>query len=116
MARVANQFERNRERLNVQRRRMFWGRSAVPRIRVAALEKQQDPLSAPVMRLVVGLSDAGGEFGFPARRLAAVAVLGALLSALGLGIGAGASEIVAPGAVVVTLLASARAAASGAAT
>ena len=116
MARVAKLFELNREGLNVPRGLMFVGVLPVPAIILAALDKQQYLLSAALRGLLVGLSDAGGEFGFPARRMAEVAMVGALLSALGFGIGAGAWEIVAPAALVVTLLASTRAAAYGTAT
>ena len=56
------------------------------------------------------------EFWFPARRMAKVAMVDALLSALGFGIGAVAWEIVAPASFVVTWLAGTRAAVSGTAT
>ena len=116
IARVAKLFELNREGLNMQRRLMFVGVLPVPGIILAAFDKQQYLFSAALWGLLVGLSYAGGEFWFPARRMAAVAVVGALLSALGLGIGAGAWEIVALAAFVVTSLAGPRAAASGTAT
>ena len=95
---------------------MFVGVLPVPAIILAALEKQQYLLNAALGVVSVSLSDAGGEFRFPARRMAEVAMVGALLSALGSGIGAGAWEIVAPAALVVTLLAGTRAAAYGTAT
>ena len=82
----------NREGLNVPRGLMFVSVLPVPAIILAALDKQQYLLSAALRGLLVGLSDAGGEFGFPARRMAEVAMVGALLSALGSGIGAGAWE------------------------
>jgi hypothetical protein len=81
-----------------------------------SLDKQQHLLNAALGGLLVVLSDAGGEVWFPAQRMAEVAMVGALLTALGLGIGAGAWEIVAPAALVVTLLAGTRAAAYGTAT
>ena len=114
--RVAKLFELNREGLNIQRGLMFVGVLPVPGIILAALDKQQYLLNAALGGLVVGLSDAGRELGFPARRMAEVAVFGALLSALGFGIGAGAWEIVASAALVVTLVAGTRAAACGTAT
>jgi len=113
MARVAKLFELNREGLDIQRALMFGGRSAWPAIILAALEKQEYLLSAELGVVSVGVSDPGGEFWFPAQRMAEVAMVGALLSALGFGIGAGAWEIVAPAALVVTLLASTRTAACG---
>ena len=116
MGRVAKLFELNREGLNIQRGLMFVGVLPVPAIILAALEKQQYLLNAALGVVSVSLSDAGGEFWFPARRMAEVAMVGALLSALGSGIGAGAWEIVAPAALVVTLLAGTRAAAYGTAT
>ena len=88
----------------------------VPAIILAALDKQQYLLNAALRGLFVGLSDPGGEFWFPAQRMAEVAMVGALLTALGFGIGAGAWEIVAPASFAVTLLAGTRAAASGTAT
>ena len=113
MARVAKVIELNRKGLNIQRGLMFVGVLPVPAIILAALDKQQYLLNAALPGLLVGLSDAGGEFRFPARRMAEVAVVGALLSVLGFGIGAGGWEIVAPAAFVVTSLSSTRAAASG---
>ena len=113
MARVAKLFELNREGLNLQRALMSVGVLPVPAIILAALDKQQYLLSAALGALSVSLIDAGAEFGFPAWRMAEVAVVGALLSALGFGIGAGAWEIVVLAAFVVTWLASTRATASG---
>ena len=116
MGRVAKLFELNREGLNIQRGLMFVGVLPVPAIILAALDKQQHLLNGALGGLLVVLSDAGGEVWFPAQRMAEVAMVGALLTALGLGIGAGAWEIVAPAALVVTLLAGTRAAAYGTAT
>ena len=113
MGRVAKLFELNREGLNLQRALMSVGVLPVPGIILAALDKQQYLLNAALRGLVVGLSDAGREFGFLARRMAEVAMVGALLSALGFGIGAGAWEIVASAALVVMLVAGTRAAAYG---
>ena len=105
MTRVAKLFELNREGLNVQRGLMFVGVPLVPGVILGALGEQQYLLSAAFGGLLVGLSDPGGEFGFRARRMVAVAVLGALLTALGFGIGDGAWEIVVLAAFGVTLLA-----------
>lgn len=115
MAGVAKVFELNREGLNIQRAFMFWWVLPAPAVILAVLDKQQYLLGAALGGLLVGLSDLGGEFCFPARRMAEVAV-GALLSALGFGIRTGAWGIVAPAALVVTSLASTRAAACGTAT
>ena len=65
---------------------------------------------------VFELNREGLNVRLPAQRMAEVTVVGALLSALGFGIGVGAWEIVAPAAFVVTLLAGTRAAAYGTAT
>ena len=99
MARVAKLFELHREGLNVQRRLMC-GRSAVPGIILAALDKQHYVLSAALGGCVglamrakssgPGTADGRGRDGRCAAR------------AVGFGIGAGAWEIVALTAFVVT--------------
>ncbi len=113
---AAKLFKLSREGLNVPRGLMFIGVLPGPGIILSALDKQRYLLSAALGVVLVGLSDAGREFGFPARRMAEVAVVGALLTALGFGIGAGAWRIVVLAIFVVTSLASTRAAASGTAT
>ena len=105
MTRVSKLFELNREALNVQRGLMFVAFLLVPGIILAALDAEQYLLSAVFGGLLVGLSDPGGEFGFRARRMAEIAVIGGLLTAIGFGIGDGAWEIVVLVTFAVTLLA-----------
>jgi hypothetical protein len=97
-------FELNRKGLNVPRGLAVLGVLAVPLIVLEVAGKEQYWLSAAFGALFVGLSDPGGEFGYRATRMGLVAVIGALLTALGFGIGARAWGPMVIAAFAVTLL------------
>lgn len=104
MSPMAKVFELNRKGLNVPRALAIVGVLLVPWIVLDVIDKEQYLLSAGFGVLLVGLSDPGGQFGYRASRMGLVAVIGALLTALGFGIGAGAWELVVLAAFAVTLL------------
>ena len=104
MSPIAKVFELNRKGLNVPRALAIVGVLLVPWIVLDVIDKEQYLLSAGFGVLLVGLSDPGGQFGYRAGRMGLVAVIGALLTALGFGIGAGAWELVVLAAFAVTLL------------
>ena len=104
MGPIAKVFELNRKGLNVPRGLVVLGVLAVPLIVLGVAGKEQYWLSAAFGALFVGLSDPGGEFSHRASRMGLVAVIGALLTAVGFGIGARAWELVVIAAFVVTVL------------
>jgi hypothetical protein len=104
VSRFSKVFELNWTGLNVPRALAIVGVVLVPVIVLGVIGEEQYLLSAMFGVLIVGLSDPGGEFGYRASRMGLVAVIGALLTAVGFGIGAGAWELVVLAAFAVTLL------------
>jgi hypothetical protein len=104
MSRLSKVFELNRKGLNVPRALEVLGILLVPVIVLEVIGQQKYLLSVVFAVMFVGLSDPGGEFGYRSTRMALVALVGALLTFVGFGIGGGAWELVVLAAFVVTLL------------
>jgi len=105
MTQMAKVFELNRKGLNVRRAVGVAVVMVVPLIVCKALDQEVYYVSVAFGALFVGLNDPGGEYGYRLPRLALNAVAGALLTALGVAIGAGAWGVVVLAAFVVTLAA-----------
>jgi Fusaric acid resistance protein-like len=105
MTQLAKVFELNRKGLNVRRAVGVAVVMLVPLIVLAALDQEKYWLTVSFGALFVGLNDPGGEYGYRLPRLALNAVAGALLTALGFAIGAGAWGVVVLAAFVITLAA-----------
>ena len=97
-------FELNRKGLNLPRGVASLGVLLVPLIVLAVLEQEKYLLSVFFGALFVGLSDPGGGYLQRVSRLAEVGVIGAVLTALGFGIGGQAWGFAVLAAFVVTLL------------
>ena len=104
MSPIAKVFKLNRKGLNVSRGLIVLGVMLVPIIVLDVIGKEQYWVSVAFGALFVGLSDPGGEFGYRASRMGLMAVMGAVLTAVGFGIGDRAWELVVLAAFVVTLL------------
>jgi Fusaric acid resistance protein-like len=104
MSRFSKLFALNRNGLNAPRGLIVLGILAVPLIVLDVIGKEQYWVSVAFGALFVGLSDEGGDFGHRATSMGVVAVVGALLTAVGFGIGTGAWELVVIAAFVVTAL------------
>src|SRR5450755_4091046 len=104
MSPIAKVFELNRKGLNVPRGLVVLVVMAVPIIVLSVIGKEQYWVSASFGALFVGLSDPGGQFGHRASHMGLMAVMGALLTAVGFGIGDRAWELVVLATFVVTLL------------
>jgi hypothetical protein len=86
-AHVAKVFALNTKGVNVPRGAVVAGLLLITLVVTLALHQERYFLSVAFGLLFVGLSDPGGALGDRHRRMAAVAVIGALLTALGFGIG-----------------------------
>ncbi len=104
MSPLAKVFELDWRALNVPRALEVLGLLLVPVIVLEVIGQQRYLVTVVFAVLFVGLSDPGGEFGHRATRHGLVALIGALLTLLGFGIGGGAWELVVVAAFVVTLL------------
>ena len=105
MVQLAEVFKLNRNGLNVRRALGVAVVMLVPLIVLAALDQEKYWLSVSFGALFTGLIDPGGEYAYRLSRMAMAAVAGALLTALGFGIGAGAWGVVVLAAFVITLVA-----------
>ena len=105
MSHIATVFKLNRKGLNVRRGVGVLAVLLLPLIVLGVLNQEKYFLSVSFAALFVGLSDPGGEYGYRVPRMALVAVAGALLTALGFGVGGGAWGLVVLAAFVVTVLA-----------
>jgi uncharacterized membrane protein YccC len=102
---IATVFKLNRKGLNVRRGVGVLTVMLVPLIVLGVLNQEKYFLSMSFAALFVGLSDPGGEYGYRVPRMALVAVAGALLTALGFGVGRAAWGLVVLVAFAVTVLA-----------
>jgi len=105
MTQLANVFKLNPEGLNVRRAVGVAVVMVVPLIVCEALNQELYYVSVAFGALFVGLNDPGGAYGYRLPRLALNAGAGALLTALGVSIGAGAWGVVVLAAFAVTLAA-----------
>jgi Fusaric acid resistance protein-like len=105
MTQLAKVFELNRKGLNVRRAVGVAVVMVVPLIVLAALDQEKYWLTVSFGALFTGLIDPGGAYGYRLPRMAAAAVAGALLTALGFAVGAGAWGVVVLAAFVITLAA-----------
>jgi hypothetical protein len=104
MSQLAKVFALNRKGLNLPRGVAVAGVLVVLAAILAALDYETYVLTFVFAVLFAALSDPGGKFGYRAQRMALFAVIGALLTAFGFGIGGGAWGWVVLAAFVVTLL------------
>jgi hypothetical protein len=105
-AQAAKVFELNTKGINVPRGAVAAGALLITLVVVSALHRDDRYfLSVAFGLLFVALSDPGGEYLFRLRRMAAAGVIGALLTALGFGIGGDAWGFVVLAVFVVTVLA-----------
>ena len=105
MTQLAKVFELNRQGFNLGRGFSGLAIMLLPLIVLSVLHQEKYFLSMVFAVLFVGISDPGGEYGYRVPRMAGVAVAGALLTALGFGIGGGAWGLVVLAVFVITLLA-----------
>ena len=106
MTQLAKVFALNRKGLNVVRGvTVAAATMLLPLIVLTALGLEHYWISMSFGALFVWLSDPGGDYAFRVRDMALVGVIGALLTALGYGIGAGPWGFVVLAAFVVTVLA-----------
>ena len=105
MTQLADVFKLNPEGLNVRRAVGVAVVMVLPLIVCKALGQEVYYVSVAFGALFVGLNDPGGQYGYRLPRLALNAGAGALLTVLGVAIGAGAWGVVVLAAFVVTLLA-----------
>ena len=105
MSHIATVFKLDRKGFNVRRGVGVLAVMLVSLIVLGVLNQEQYFLSVSFAALFVGLSDPGGEYGYRVPRIALVAVVGALLTALGFGVGGRAWGLVVLVAFVVTVLA-----------
>lgn len=104
MTRLAKVFELNRKGLNLPRGFAVAGVLAALSAALIALDYESYVLTFVFAVLLTALGDRGGNFGSRVQRMAGFGVIGALLTALGFGIGGGAWGWVVLAAFVVTLL------------
>jgi hypothetical protein len=105
MAWLSKVFELNRDGFNWPRAVMFLGAALVPLIVLWAIGKDQYMLSAVFGVLFLGVIDPGGAYGYRASHMAAFALAGAALTALGFAVGTAGWGWVTLAAFVITLLA-----------
>ena len=105
MSQLAKVFHLNRQGFNLERGFSGLAIMLLPLIVLSVLHQDKYFLSMVFAVLFVGLSDPGGEYCYRVSRMALVAVGGALVTALGFGIGGRAWGLVVLAAFVVTLLA-----------
>jgi hypothetical protein len=105
VSQIATVFKLNRNGLRVARGVAIMALMVLPLIVLTALDLEDYWVSLVFGLLFVWISDPGGDYGFRVREMAVVGVLGALLTALGYGIGDGAWGLVVLAGLVVTLLA-----------
>ena len=104
MSQVAKIFQLNRQGFNLRRGVIFAVVLGLLII-VGVLPAERRYFLSAIFGLVcLAVSDPGGKYGYRAPRMAVVALAGALLTALGFGIGAGAWGFVVLAAFVATLL------------
>jgi hypothetical protein len=103
MSQIATVFKLNRKGFNPSRSVSVLI-MLVPLVVLGLLDQEKYYLSVAFAALFVGLSDPGGDYAYRVPRMAAVAVVGALLTALGFAIGGGAWGWVVLAALVITLL------------
>ena len=104
MSQVSKVFQLNRQGFNLHRGVVFAVVLGLLIIVGVLPEERRYFLTAIFGALIVAVSDPGGNYGYRVPRLAVVAVAGALLTALGFGIGGGAWGFVVLAAFVATLL------------
>lgn len=102
---IATVFKLNRKGFNLRRGVSVLVVMLVPLVVLGVLHQEKYWLSVAFAALFVGLSDPGGEYTYRVPRMAVIGVIGALLTALGFGIGDAAWGWVVLAAFVVTLLA-----------
>ena len=104
MSQVAKIFQLNRQGFNLRRGVIFAVVLGLLIIVGVLPAERRYFLSAIFGAVCLAVSDPGGKYGYRAPRMAVVALAGALLTALGFGIGAGAWGFVVLAAFVATLL------------
>ena len=104
MSQVAKVFQLNRQGFNLRRGAIFAVVMGLLIIVGVLPAERRYFLSAIFGALCVAVGDPGGKYGYRVPRMAVVAAAGALLTALGFGIGGGAWGFVVLAAFVVTLL------------
>jgi len=104
MSQMAQVFALDRRGLNLPRGLAIAAVLAALAALLVALDREAYVLTFVFAILFAALSDPGGAFGYRAQRMALFGVIGALLTALGFGIGGGAWGYVVLAAFVVTLL------------
>ena len=105
MTQLAEVFKLNSKGLNVPRAAVAAVAMVVPLVVCKALNQEVYYVSVVFGALITWLNDPGGEYGYRLPRLALNAGAGALLTALGVAIGAGAWGVVVLAAFVITLAA-----------
>ncbi len=104
MSRLAKVFALNRKGLNLPRGLEIAAVLVALGALLVALDREAYVLTFVFAVLFAALSDPGGAFTYRAQRMVLFGVIGALLTALGFGIGGGAWGLVVLSAFVVTLL------------
>ena len=104
MDRLAKVFALDRKGLNLPRGLEIAGVLVALGALLVALDREAYVLTFDFAILFAALSDPGGKFAYRAQRMVLYGVIGALLTALGFGIGGGAWGLVVLATFVVTLL------------
>jgi len=104
MSPIAKVFKLDRKALNVPRAVAVVVILAAVVVVLEVIDEPQYVITVVFAVLFAGLSDPGGDFGSGAIRMGVFALLGALLTLLGFGLGGAAWELVVLAAFVVTLL------------
>ena len=104
MTHLTKVFQLDRKGLNLRRGAAVAGVLAVLTALLIGLDHEGYVLTIVLAVLFAALSDPGGTFGYRVQRMALFGVLGALLTALGFGVGGGAWGLVVLATFVVTLL------------
>lgn len=104
MSQVAKVFQLNWQGFNLRRGVTIAAVLLLPLIVLGVLHQEKYWISVSFAALFVGLSDPGGDYARRVRAMAVVGVIGALLTALGFGIGEEAWGFAVLAAFVVTLL------------
>ena len=105
MTKLAEVLEIKQQGFNLRRGIGVAAVMLVPLIVLGVLHQEKYFRSVAFAALFVGLSDPGGDYGYRVPRMALVAAAGALLTALGFGIGGWAWGLVVLAAFVITVLA-----------
>lgn len=87
MNKLPEVFEIKRQGFSLQRAFSGWAIALLPLIVLSVLHQQKYFVSMVFAVLFVALSDPGGQYGYRVPRMALVAAAGALLTAMGFGIG-----------------------------